>query len=137
MKQTNKQQTNKQTKSLLLFISLPLCQEHMLTLQKIKYVSVDCVFYIVLQINEQLHCIIVLKSLNTAGIETGSCFQSIPKPILAASGMGGNSWLVWHTSMCFIHRTGVKSSLQHFMGLQSPTQWVWLPSEYPQLQVLD
>jgi hypothetical protein len=51
--------------------------------------------------------------------------------------MGGNSWLVWHTSMCFIHRTGVKSSLQHFMGLQSPTQWVWLPSEYPQLQVLD
>ena len=116
----------------------------MLTLQKIKYVSVVCVFLIVVEFFVVVDWFFVvfwvlwvLKSLNTAGIETGSCFQSIPKPILAASGMGGNSWLVWHTSMCFIHRTGVKSSLQHFMGLQSPTQWVWLPSEYPQLQVLD
>lgn len=63
------------------------------SIQITKWSTVDCVFYIVQQKNEQCHCIVLLKSPNIVSVEIGSCFKSIPKSILAVIGMGGNGWL--------------------------------------------
>lgn len=62
------------------------------SLQITKWSVVDCVFYIVQLKNDQRHCTVLLKSPDTVDNEIGFSFQSIPKPILAAMGMGGNDW---------------------------------------------